>query len=67
MINDMDVKRKSLWLNNDNDNDNDNNNDNMKRIKNQVIVDLSKDETRLTKARKGAVNTSKKYSDAFKK
>jgi hypothetical protein len=29
--------------------------------------DLSKDETRLTKARKGAVNTSKKYSDAFKK
>ena len=32
--------------NNDNDNDNDNNNDNMKRIKNQVIVDLSKDETK---------------------
>jgi hypothetical protein len=30
-------------------------------------MDLSKDETRLTKARKGAVNTSKKYSDAFKK
>ncbi len=29
--------------------------------------DLSKDETRLTKARKGAVNTTKKYSDAFKK
>ena len=29
--------------------------------------DLAKDETRLTKARKGAVNTSKKYSDAFKK
>ena len=29
--------------------------------------DLSKDETRLTKARKGAVNTSKKYSEAFKK
>lgn len=30
-------------------------------------MDLSKDETKLTKARKGAVNTSKKYSDAFKK
>jgi hypothetical protein len=29
--------------------------------------DLSKDETRLTKARKGTVNTSKKYSDMAKK
>jgi hypothetical protein len=29
--------------------------------------DLSKDETRLAKARKGAVNTSKKYSDMAKK
>jgi hypothetical protein len=28
---------------------------------------LSKDETRLAKARKGVVNTSKKYSDMAKK
>ena len=28
---------------------------------------LSKDETRLTKARKGLVNTTKKYSDMVKK
>ena len=29
--------------------------------------DLSKDETRLSKARHGKVNTSKKYSDMVKK
>ena len=36
-------------------------------INNDGGMNLSVDETRLTKARKGAVNTSKKYSDAFKK